>query len=204
MKKEILLAAGCLVLIGFLILAGGGLWLLLRNKEEPVPPIGKVELPESWKTFRNTNYQFEFRYPADWSFEKTDNPNMLTVIIRKEDLKQEKMVVYGEEMTPFYEIAVYAEKSPENLSAREYYLNMFGESSKQKALEDMEEVTVGDSSGVKYLEPMAPASDSATAVIVAKGGSIYRFVYSVLAPEGMYDKYLTDFELLLQSVKFLE
>lgn len=40
----------------------------------PTPsPIPIVEIPADWKTYRNEEFGFEVRYPADWKFEQDDN-----------------------------------------------------------------------------------------------------------------------------------
>lgn len=70
------------ILIGVLVLAGGA-YALLKNSPDQIaeqaPTPSAVELPLSspttsptadpiadWKTYANAQYEFEFRYPADW------------------------------------------------------------------------------------------------------------------------------------------
>jgi len=210
-KKGVLLVIGCVVLVGFLVLGGVGIWFFMNRDsdggEGGLPGgRGEVVVPEGWETYTNSNYKIELSYPGgDWVFTVAkDGSDMLALVIRLEDTSQEKMNVYGDMMTPFYDIGVTAYPNPEGLSAKNWYLDQFGESSKASAEAKIEISTVGGVAAIKYAEPTAPASGPSTAYLVAYDDWMYSFVYSAVAHQDTHEKYLADFEKILDSVKFLE
>jgi len=211
MKKGILLVVGCLgclTLIVLLVVVALPAGTILIEKISQGGLSGgekAVVIPDNWKTYTNSVNKLEFSYPGNWSFEVArDDPQMLSVIVRLEDESQEKMNVYGEMMTPFYDIGIMVNPNPEGLSARQWYLNQFGEGSKGTAAEKIETLTVGGVEAIKYAEPTAPASGPSTAILVGFNGRMYSFVYSAVAYKETHEKYLADFDLILDSVKFLK
>ena len=197
--------------LGFLILLGVGVFFFLNKSKDEVGvgedryEIGEDIRYEDWETYINTNYQLEFRHPADWSFEVVvDNENMLSVVMRKVDLGQSSVDVMGEMMDPFYDINITVMKNDKDLPVKEYYLNQFMEGdSRDYAREKAEEIMVGSEEGIMYEEGVAPASGPATAVMAVYNGRIYTFVYSAVAAKDTHEKYLDVYNRILSSVEFL-
>jgi len=67
------------VLIGVLvILIGIGGYFVLKEKQSPVVqqvPITSAGEIANWKTYTNTQYGFEFKYPETYSYNETTNNN---------------------------------------------------------------------------------------------------------------------------------
>ncbi len=80
-----------IILIIVMLLSGAGaIWYMLNLPPEPTPqPITKVDQfadTNNWKTYRNEELGFEFKYPdEDWIVE-SDSKGSIT-IIKKEDLE---------------------------------------------------------------------------------------------------------------------
>lgn len=60
LKKKVIIIFGIIVLLG---LVAGGIYYFFKEPPEQNPP--GTQVPET-KIYRNEEYGFEFRYPADW------------------------------------------------------------------------------------------------------------------------------------------
>jgi len=158
-----------------------------------------------WQIFENQKHKFSFKYPAGWELsENVDRPDLYTLTLSRKDISQEKVMVYTEEMDAAYSINISVEPNTKGFSAEESYLDMFGESSKAKAKEGIEEVTFGGVTGIKYPEFAAPSSGPATGILIAHNEKLYRFVYGALAHQETHEKYLPEFMDILKTLKFLD
>lgn len=192
-----------LVVLFSLVLTG-----CLPGQKDSQPETKETEKKESsvqagWETYQNPDYQFSFSYPPDWKVDTViDQKEFLSIILKLEDLTQEKLFLFDQEMMPSYEISVVVEENKKGLTAKQLRLSQFSESSRAEEEKRLETVMVGGVEGVKCKEGAAPASGSATMVIVVFEGNIYRFTYSALAHTSTHEKYLSVFNQLVNSVKF--
>lgn len=169
------------------------------------PEKEKKEAYTDWRVFENKKHQFSFKYPASWELSvNADREDLYSLSLGKKDALQEKIMVYIEEMVPSYAINISVENNPEKLSAEESYLDMFGESSKEKAKEGIEEVAFGGAKGIKYPEVSMPSSGPATGILLAHKQKLYRFVYSALAHKETHEKFLSEFMEILETLEFSE
>jgi len=163
------------------------------------------EAYSDWRVFENEKHKFSFKYPAGWELsENVDREDLYSLTLAKKDASQEKVQVYMEEMVPSYTINVSVEPNPDGLSAQDFYLDMFGESSKETAKEGIEKVSFGGADGIKYPEVSAPSSGPATGILLAKNSKLYRFVYGALAHQETHEKFLPEFMEILETLKFSE
>lgn len=162
------------------------------------------EKTADWKEYQNQERKLSFKHPLDWQFSLiNDTPQMFGAELKKEDESQEKIVVYTEEMVPYYSINISIVNNPKGLTAREHRLSQFGASSRAREEANLVDVRVGGQEGVRYSEGAAPSSGSSIMVAVAYSGKIYRFTYSALATEETHQKFLEVFDQLINTVKFL-
>src|SRR3989344_5237748 len=63
--------------LGFYVWQKGGLFLSLPTPT-PMPTVSPTPTAD-WKTYRNEQYGFEFRYPSDWTF-KEDNGSWFDLV----------------------------------------------------------------------------------------------------------------------------
>jgi hypothetical protein len=174
---------------------------ILEKKERG----SQITVPADWQTYQNEDKKLSFQYPLDWQFNLIlDEPEMFGAELKKEDSEQEKILVYEEEMVPFYSININVSSNPQGLSARESRLNQFAAASREAEEAKLISLKVNGQEGVKYLEGTAPASGSSMVVVVAYGDKLYRFTYSALATPETHEKFLNVFDQLLASVKFLK
>ena len=160
-------------------------------------------IPSGWKSYENKESKLSFQYPQDWDFNVIrDDAEMLSIGLSKEDQEQEKVMVY-EEMTPLYQINVMVSPNPENLSAKESRLKQFGESSRAQEEQKLQQVSYDGVDGVKFPEGAAPSSGPSTVVLLAKNNRLYNFTYSAMAHQDTHEKFISDFNTLLSSIKFL-
>lgn len=186
------------ILIGVLAISA---FFLLKSK---LPP-GGGEIPSDWETYESTRWKVSFGYPPDWELnEFTVNPNMLNVSFALQDKTQEKIEVYTDKMYPSYNIQITAQENKEGLSPMDFYLQNFGDSSKEQARQKTKAVKYGGVSGIAFDEGAAPASGPAKGVLLAKGNYMYRFMYGALATEKTHEKYMSVFKQILGSIEFLE
>lgn len=165
----------------------------------------KKDTHPDWQILENKNHKFSFKYPQSWKLSvNADREDLYSFSLSKKDISQENIIVYEEEMVPSYSISIMVNKNSKNLSAREYYLNQFGVSSKESAEEKIEEITIAGVKAIKHPEGAAPASGPATGILLARNQKIYSFVYSALAYKETHEKFLQEFMEILETLEFSE
>ncbi|MBD3279734.1 MAG: hypothetical protein GF390_03415 [Candidatus Pacebacteria bacterium] len=158
-----------------------------------------------WSSYQVPHSQLMFKHPQDWEREVVSpNQNFVSVYLKKDDLSQEPIVIYQEEMPANYSINIVVQQNKKKLTAKEHYLAGFTESARDQAAAELTEVTLAGLKGVKYQEGAAPASGKATVVLLADQDHFYRFTYSAMATQATHTKFLPVFEQLLETVKFAE
>lgn len=201
MKKFIAIFILGSALVGLLLF-----WQGRKAINEKIPLGDEKTRPTEELIYKNQQHHLSFRYPSDWQLEEiADEPQFLSLILKKEDEGQEKVLVPGgEKAVPVYSISVRVNNNPQQLSAMDYYLNQFASGSRAQAEEKIEKLTLSGRPAIKYLEGAAPASGPSTMVLVAKGDKIYSFSYSALAQKETHEKFLDQFNLLLATVKIFD
>jgi len=160
-------------------------------------------IPDNWTTYKNTLHNFSFKHPSDWNIEViTDTANFTSVIIKKDDTTQEDLEMYTEMITPQYSINVTVNQNKKSLSSKDFYLDNFSESSRAKATQDIEEITIAGLPAIKYPEGAAPSSGPSTGILITKGNKAFRLIYSALAYKETHLKFMPEFETLLSSFIF--
>jgi len=175
-------------------------------KKETVksPPVEQEStIPSDWKSYENKENKFSFQYPGDWIFNVIrDDVDMLSIGLNKEDQEQGKVMVY-EEMMPLYQINVMVSPNSKNLTARQSRLNQFSESSRAQEEENLQTVNYDGVDGIKFPEGAAPSSGPSIVVLLTKNNKFYNFTYSAMAHKETHEKFISDFNTLLSSIKFL-
>jgi len=195
--------AALIVVISLIFIAG---FLFLRSRQQRIGvplPFDKEGGKVGWHLYENRLHNLSFQYPIGWQLEEiADEPQFLSVVLKKEDISQERVSVSdGEKIMPVYSINIRVNKNSKKLSVKNYYLSQFATSSRAQAEKKIEELTVAGRPAIKYLEGSAPASGPSTIVLVATEDKIYSFSYSALAKKETHEKFLDQFNLLLTTVK---
>jgi len=129
------------VLLGTAILLIGGFFLLNQSSEpqatpnptpSPAPtptPQPVAEIPDDWLTYRNDEFGFEVKYPADWAvnesgtrFYDVAKDNEVSALIQK---CEETGYILSECDTPYfpdYSFTISLEKNSQNLELTEFYI----------------------------------------------------------------------------------
>jgi len=182
------------ILIIFLVLGLSGCGMAKKTDTEP-----------DWVTFENKSQQFSFKYPQEWVLvPEIEKESLLTAFLKREDPSQEKVEVWnGELITPIYQIAIRAEDNPKNLSAREFELSRYP-SGGEEVGKSLEDITIAGVPGFKTSGPITPpGSGPMTNIVLAPGnGKIYSFVYTADAYPQTHEKFLPEFNQILETLKF--
>ena len=191
-----------LILTAFLLFS----YLLIQEKVNSETEVAQEdEVTVGWQTYENDKYKFGFKYPPDWNLEVSfDREDLFSLSIVKEDVDQEKVLLYEDEAVPSYNMMVRVEPNPKGISAREQRLSYFGEGSKEQEEKTFKDINVGGIKGIRFFEGAAPASGLATMVLLTYDGNFYQFSYGALAHQETHEKFLKDFETLLSTVEFFD
>jgi hypothetical protein len=55
-----------IIIVVVLAIIGGGVWYVVSKNQPSSSPTGEEDQYKDWKTYRNEEYGFEFRYPKEW------------------------------------------------------------------------------------------------------------------------------------------
>lgn len=161
-----------------------------------------------WKTFTSQQYKFSFRYPDDWRLSNYTYNNSLVISrtnLEKLDSSQQiQMQGPGNQTQDArYEITVEVLNNSKNLSPRDYYLNTFDQTSRDKANALIKDTELAGLKGIRYSEGAAPASGPVTTILITKNNLFYRFNYGAMAQQSTHEKFLSVFDQILSTFKFL-
>lgn len=199
-----------IILVAVLVIGGGIVFLSSGKKgdgdSKEAKKEGNVKVQDEdkysgWEEYTNDELGISFKYPSDWEFSiNTQREGFFSCNLHLDDTSQPKIEIYTEEMTPSYSIGITVEDNKKGMSAREYHLDMFGDSSKKREEERISNVSYSGVDGIEYLEAMAPSSGSGYGVLLSDGDRLYRFVHSALATKDTHEKYLSTYKDILDTV----
>lgn len=163
----------------------------------------------NWKVFVNTDQNYSLKYPSDWEFKQTtqNSPSPFDfVTFTKKDASQEKVFLPGgEEAEATYFIEIRTENNTGNYqNVKDYILRSIDENSKQIMEKNFEDIQVSGVAGIKTLEAAAPSSGQGTVVYLLKNGKVYKISYGAMAHSETHNKFLSTFNEILSTFKFLE
>ncbi len=159
----------------------------------------------SWKVYRNDNFGFQLSYPPEWDLKLGAGQAFLfQAFLKKEDGSQRPVEMPGgTTITPYYQILVSIQNNPKNLSAKDFYLKDFTPEARKDAERGLEEINVAGEKAIKYQEAVGPSSGLATTVSVSHDSKIYQLSYGAIAHKATHEKYLTIFNTILSTFKFI-
>lgn len=170
------------------------------------PPISTIAPTVSFRTYRNEDFNFQFNYPSEWDFKlSTEQAFLFRVLLKKEDYSQRPIEMPGgTKVAPYYQILISIQDNPKNLSAKDFYLDVFSPESRDDIEKKLEEINVAGEKAIRYQEVIAPSSGLATTVSISHNGRIYNLSYGAMAYEATHEKYLPIFNKVLSSFKFTD
>jgi hypothetical protein len=143
---------------------------------------------------------FQFKYPKDWIID--DNLN--SIIIKKIDTNQEKVALPGDSFEDaYYKIDITYSPS-EGLTTEERYLSHYGPEYKDQAKDKLIEAVIAGEKGIKYTEAGAPTSGLSTIISINHKDMIFSFSYGANAHQETHLKYISIFDQILSTFKFLD
>lgn len=161
-----------------------------------------------WVVFDKPNHKFSLKHPQEWLYvPEIDKEGLLTGTLEQEDLSQEDFVdeITGEPFTVVYVINMRVEDNPENKSAKEHELSKYLAQSRAKIEPTLKEVTMAGIPGIKIADDIKQVNTSGgvTQYKLAPGnGKVYAFWYVASAHPETHEKYLSEFEEILSTLKF--
>lgn len=207
MKKIVFLSIFVLIVVAVV----GGFWYVksqeaaiieksLTTKEEnkqEIIPVSTEEIDRSnWQTYRNEEYDFEFKYPQEWIIEESTNETMavfdkLLVKIRPIETNDENKNLV------FYVNVFNSDSSP-----KEWYQTEVEATDKNKKFEGHSRELEMNDLDAYYLFKKGDSYQDMNYVI-SKDGLILLITFRVARDYvGLsYEKYIPYFESLVKSVK---
>jgi hypothetical protein len=180
---------------------------LTEKAKQVTQPTDQTKAPVDWQEYTSQTHKFSFHYGSDWELRpEIDREDLLTFFLVVEDENQEKRKneLTGEMMTCEYMISVRVEDNPDNLSAKEHELSRYIPQGRDTIAAGLEDITVAGIEGYKHSGPRTPpSSGDFTEIKLAPGnGKVYSFVYSAAAHPDTHEKYLEEFEQILETLEF--
>lgn len=151
-----------------------------------------------WKEYKNNEFKFIFKYPADWEFKThPTQESVLLVSVGKIDTSQDKVMLPGDfEQSANYLVSFNIEKNYKGLTLEQYV--------ERRGTGKFERFIVDGANGLKYKEGNAPSSGLQTNVAVLRGDYFYNFSYGAMAHKETHEKYIGVFDKILSTFKFTE
>ena len=163
-----------------------------------------------WVVFDQPNHKFSLKHPQDWLYvPEIDKETLLTGTLEREDPEQEDFIdeMTREPFTVVYVINMRVEDNPNNLSAKEHELSTYIPQARADMESKLEEVTIAGIPGIKMADDIRQVNTSGgvTQYKLAPGnGKVYSFWYVASAHQDTHEKYLSEFEEILSTLKFTD
>jgi len=210
MKKFKKLLFPSLMLVFALTLVGASC-----NKEEEVGKtgVGKTKVGETelagGKEYRSDTHKFSFNYPSEWEIvPEIDKDSLLTMkllFVDKSQAERENELTGGM-MPSEYWINVRVENNPDNLSAKDFGVKQYLSESKAEMKAKLKDFSLNGVDGYTDTGPVTPpSSGNWTGITLApKNGKAYTFTYYAAAHPDTHEKYLEEFNQILETLKFTD
>lgn len=169
-------------------------------------PVAKEDPTKDWKTYTNSTYGFEFKYPSDWQLNAQNlQDNRFYANISKTDATQEKVLLPGDNKADAtYSIIISVENNPNGYTAKEYYLSHSSGESRAQLEKGLKDTNIAGIPGISFTAGAAPSSGLSQEALITYSGKIYRFAYGAMAHPETHLKYLDVYNQILSTFRFLD
>lgn len=174
------------------------------KSDSPSTPLGTVDDIANWKTYRNEEYGFEFKYPADWKTFTVDNYSE-----SRDFLVGFRPPVKPENYNEGPYISLFYNHNPLNLALSTYFENQSNnyEDIRYLPFLDVPPTEVKDINGINFHTFLLPGVITTRHTYFSKKLGIFEFY----KPEDLsYTEYYSDIELvgiysdIISTFKFIE
>jgi hypothetical protein len=118
-----------------------------------------------WKTYRNSEYAFELRYPNDWLVKENQN----NIYFERTDMSQEEMA----EKRISYPLSILIENTSAK-SISDWFENEFSDRTRGSRPKK-QPITIGGVNGIRYSDPMSIGGCHETFAMI-ENGKLFKFL----------------------------
>jgi hypothetical protein len=167
------------------------------------------EVPEGWQTYTSEKHKFSFSYPEAWKIvpevNRDDLLTMKLLLIDESQAERENELTGG--MMPCeYWFTVRVEDNPENMSAKDFGVKQYLAQSREEMKAELKDYELNGVQGYTNSGPVTPPSSGnwSQVSLGPKNGKAYSFVYYAAAHPETHEKYLEEFNQILDTLEFVK
>jgi len=177
---------------------------ILQNQIQQLTKTTPTDVTADWKTYTDTKYGFEIKYPNDWTKE-TDYilysyVGYGYVGFKKEDSTQEKITGGDGLFTPFYLININVSDNSKGVSLKDFALQALQKGSVLKKDLTYTQVAGQQAVSLEVAGGYLPGPDVVT--IIACKGRFYTLNYSGVVHSETNYKFIDIYNQMLSTFKF--